>query len=348
MNSRATWQPRFTDYDAVYFADACEPLESAVAAGRVDLCAFVHGAYPGTRLAESVLPGVGSAGFWNAPKLQDWGLEWHRNEGIEFTILDRGSLEFSTRGGDWLLEPGQFTITRPWQEHRVGRPYVTASRLSWVILDVNVRRPHQEWVWPSWVNLAPSDLHRLTALLQNNESPVWQPDGAVAAAFDQLRAIVQRPQSPMLESELRLVITQLLLGVLGAASRASAELPVNVELRSPRRAVRMLLDELDSHLDHPWRLQDMASAAKLGRSQFSRYCRELTNMTPVEYLTSRRIELASRLLRESDATITEIAMEAGFQSSQYFATVFRRHTGRSATEFRQNPVGTPLTSLPTH
>lgn len=334
MNASGVRPPKFRDYDAVYFADACEPLERAVEEHRIDLHTMVHGAYPGTVLPDDVLTGVGSVGFWDAVKPQDWGLEWHRNEGIEITFLDRGSVEFSTRDAEWTLEPEQFTVTRPWQEHRVGRPNIGASRLHWIIIDVGVRRPHQEWVWPEWINLAPADLDRLSSMLQHNEAPVWAPDPAISRSFAQLRQIVLNPDSAIFESELRLAITQLLLSLLGAANRTMAHKPTDSALRSPRRAVRMLLEELDGHLNHPWTLAEMASAARLGRSKFSQFCRELTNMTPIEYLTSRRVALAARLLTETSLSITDIAIESGFQSSQYFATVFRRQMGVSASEYR--------------
>lgn len=328
-------RPQFTDYDEVYFADACEPLHQAAARGQVDLHAVVHGDYPGAVLADDVLAGIGTVGFWNASRSQNWGLDWHRNEGIEVTYLDRGTLDFSTRNRDWTLEPGQFTVTRPWQEHRVGLPHVAASRLHWVIIDVQVRRPHQEWLWPDWIGLAAGDLARLTTFLQDNENPVWSPDATVGSAFDLIRQVVRTPQAPAFESELRLAISQLMLGLLRASERRPAPPAVETDLRSPRRAVRMFLEELDDHLDHAWTLAEMAAAARLGRSQFSRYCRELTNMTPVQYLTSRRLNQAKRLLREeADLSITDIAMITGFQSSQYFATVFRRHVGITARDFR--------------
>jgi AraC-like DNA-binding protein len=40
------------------------------------------------------------------------------------------------------------------------------------------------------------------------------------------------------------------------------------------------------------------------------------------------------MLRESEKSITEIAYEAGFNSSQYFATVFKQFTDTDARSFR--------------
>ena len=104
--------------------------------------------YPGKRLPEKCLQEVCSVGVWDASKTQNWGLDWHRNEGVEITYLEKGSLGFSVDGWEGQLMPGNLTVTRPWQKHRVGNPEVGASRLHWLILDVGVRQPHFAWQWP--------------------------------------------------------------------------------------------------------------------------------------------------------------------------------------------------------
>ena len=97
----------------------------------------------------------------------------------------------------------------------------------------------------------------------------------------------------------------------------------------------MYLKELDGHLDHPWTLAEMARACGLGRSQFSGYVRDITNMSPIEFLTHRRLQRAMNALEyDGDRSITDIAVACGFQSSQYFATTFRRHFGVSPREYR--------------
>ena len=325
--------PQFEDYADVYFADECEPLEDAARQGDVTLRALARGTYPGHPLPEGVADGIRTVGYWNANRPQKWGLDWHRNEGIELTYLDRGTLTFATRDHEWELRPGQITVTRPWQEHRVGSPKVGASHLRWLIVDVQVRRPHQAWRWPDWINLATDDLARLTSLLQQNENPVWGGDAGLRAAFHSLEDIANNPTSRTIESELRLSTSNLLLALL----RALDALPVRADdsLTSPKRAIQMFIDELDAHLDHPWTLEEMAAACGMGRSQFSARCREATNMTPLEFLAFRRVERASQeLVLNRERSITDIALDLGFQSSQYFATIFRKHKGMSPREYR--------------
>lgn len=334
MNMRTQRAPRFRDYSEVYFADACIALDAAAEQGEVELQALARGTYPGWPLPKGVAHGIRSVGYWNAARPQRWGLDWHRNEGIEITHLARGAVTFATRDQAWSLQPGQITVTRPWQEHRVGDPLVRASHLRWIIIDVEVRRPHQPWRWPSWINLSKSDLDRLTRLLQHNEQPVWEGDEAIGTAFSQLEETANHPESRTMESELRLYTSNLLLALLRALD--SRPVASNEALRSPTRAVQMFLSELDDHLDHPWTLEEMAKACGMGRSQFSTRCRELTNMTPLEFLTYRRIEsAATQLLTSPTRSVTDVAFAVGFQSSQYFATTFRRQMKVSPSEYRE-------------
>ena len=86
--------PIFKDHDETYRADTCGPLIQAHARGQVSLHALCHGHYPGTSLPKEILPGVKSVGFWDARENQDWGLDWHRNEGVEVTFLESGKLDF--------------------------------------------------------------------------------------------------------------------------------------------------------------------------------------------------------------------------------------------------------------
>jgi YesN/AraC family two-component response regulator len=64
--------------------------------------------------------------------------------------------------------------------------------------------------------------------------------------------------------------------------------------------------------------------------------RQELGTTPIEYLQRYRINQAKRLLKESQDTITEIALKIGFSDSGYFSRVFRRGTGMSPEKFRHS------------
>ncbi len=323
----------YTDDRAVYHVDTCAALSAAAAAGDLELRALARDSYPGTRLRTREMPELRTVGYWDAARRQNWGLDWHRNEGIEFALLSRGRVDFAVDGGVHRLTPGSFTITRPWQLHRLGVPHVQASRLSWLILDVGVRRPNQAWQWPGWLVLGRAELERLTQLLQHNETPVWTADRAVIRAFETLAATVSRGRHPELISRMKLTINELLLSTLGLLERQPIAL--DPELSSSRRAVSVFLAALPEHIDRRWSVASMAAACGLGATRFAHYCAELTNCSPMAYLNALRIERAKMLIdSRADLPMTEIASLCGFDTSQYFSYRFRSETGLSPRRYR--------------
>jgi AraC-like DNA-binding protein len=66
------------------------------------------------------------------------------------------------------------------------------------------------------------------------------------------------------------------------------------------------------------------------------YCfRQELGMTPIAYLNRYRVMQAKGLLKETDKTITQIALEVGFSDSGYFSRVFRREAGMSPDAYRR-------------
>lgn len=325
----------FHTADRMHRADTCEPLVAACAAGEVRLEALVRGTYPGRPMPDGVLPQVSSIGFWDAAHDQTWGLGEHRNEGIEITYLDNGHLGFVVDGRSFPLSPGHLTITRPWQPHSVGSPAVGASRLCWLILDVGVRQPHQAWRWPPWLVLAPAELKDLTALLRENEHPVWPGTPEIGRCFADIGHLIESGKSGALpSSRLTLLVNELLVCVLELLRHENP--PRKTSLTLGERSVAMFLERLKNELVEPWTLESMAGQAGLARTRFAHHCRKLTNLTPMGYLQQLRVEKAKRLLAENRLTITGIAMECGFASSAYFASVFRGQTQCSPREYRDS------------
>ncbi len=95
-----------------------------------------------------------------------------------------------------------------------------------------------------------------------------------------------------------------------------------------------VIGALEHDYAREWRLSELLSIAHMSRSTLMRVFRRATGQTPIEYLVRLRIQKAMELLRNSDRTITEIAMDVGFNDSNYFARQFRRQTGTSPRRFR--------------
>ncbi|MDQ3003268.1 MAG: helix-turn-helix domain-containing protein [Fibrobacterota bacterium] len=324
----------YIDLETVYHADKCEPLSMAAEQGELRLWNWGRGTYPGKRLGADALQEICSIGVWDATKKQNWGLDWHRNEGLEITYLEQGGLAFSVDDWEGRMRPGHFTVTRPWQKHRVGDPLIGSSRLHWLILDLGVRQPHTPWRWPDWLVLSQRDLAELTENLRGNERPVWTSSREMESCFKKIAVTLKESEQASLESRLKVQLNELFLSILDL--QRNSDMVLNPDLSSAQRTVNFFLASLPKHLDFPWDLKAMAKQCGMARSQFTMHCRNLTNCTPMQFLVDARIEAAKAMLSERlDLNISDISGLCGFQTSQYFATQFRKRAGAAPAEYRK-------------
>ncbi len=82
-------------------------------------------------------------------------------------------------------------------------------------------------------------------------------------------------------------------------------------------------------------VDEIASMMGLGRSQFYRKIKALTNFSPVELLRQMRLKHARSLLTTTEKNISEIAYETGFSTPAYFTKCFRDAFGKTPTELRE-------------
>ena len=83
-----------------------------------------------------------------------------------------------------------------------------------------------------------------------------------------------------------------------------------------------------------WTLAALAQRAHLSRTAFFDRFRAQLGQTPLDYLQGWRLHLAAQRLRETDSSITTIALDAGYSSPSAFARAFRRAIGHSPQDFR--------------
>lgn len=92
---------------------------------------------------------------------------------------------------------------------------------------------------------------------------------------------------------------------------------------------------LKEHLGQRVRVADLAKFLGLGHTRVHEVFKRNTGLSPNDYLQRLRIETAQGLLLRTDLAITAVAGEVGFDTSQYFAAVFKKYTGETPTAFRK-------------
>lgn len=95
---------------------------------------------------------------------------------------------------------------------------------------------------------------------------------------------------------------------------------------APHR-LRRVDDYVEAHLAEPLLLVDLAKIAKLSPKHFSRAFTQTMGRPPHRWLIEKRVAAARVLLRGSDKSLSEIALECGFADQSHFTSLFRRYLG---------------------
>jgi AraC-like DNA-binding protein len=87
-------------------------------------------------------------------------------------------------------------------------------------------------------------------------------------------------------------------------------------------------------LNSPVSPEELAAALNMSYTWFRRMFRQYTGLAPAQYITQLKIQKARELLSVTSMPIKEIALELGYESIDYFSTLFKKQTGTTPGQFR--------------
>ncbi len=125
----------------------------------------------------------------------------------------------------------------------------------------------------------------------------------------------------------------------GAASAALYSLLTKLSAKKETKhsdAMAAVLAYVDEHYAEELTLKTLCLVAgDLSEQYLCRLFRQTVGCRPMEYVLHRRIAEARAALERSDRPIPEIAESVGFGSTSYFYRNFKRFTGKSPLQYRQ-------------
>jgi AraC-like DNA-binding protein len=155
-------------------------------------------------------------------------------------------------------------------------------------------------------------------------------DSAIETALQKIAIELKQPDPisvTMVESQITQLFVQMVR--LHGISREPAK--GGLSSFDLKRAVAMI----ESLSDERPTLADLAKEVGIIRFHFCRAFKQSRGMTPHAFIAKRRLEQSADMLRSTNLSATEIAMECGFGSSSHFTIAFKRAFGACPTEFRR-------------
>ena len=230
------------------------------------------------------------------------GLSRHSHEAFEFCLITKGSVDWWIAEKKFHLASNSVFVTKPGEPHGSMRGIIEPCVLHWILID------HRQ--------LGKNPLRKKMATL-----PVQIRDCA-DQLLPYLNHILDECRSPkedsreMVEANLRMFLSLLV------RHAATSALPSKADGTFP--AIRKFIS---SSTNPDLTVLDICSQFDLSRGHvYHLFVRHL-GMGPQAYLMERKLKVAANLLVKGGKSITEIAHQLNFSSSQHFATAFKKHYG---------------------
>jgi AraC-like DNA-binding protein len=269
---------------------------------------------------QCLLSEIAMVGWDIFPKAQA-SLAAHAHHGsYEICYIAHGSVDWWAGNEVHEVGPGDIYITRPDEWHGGLDAMMHPNELYWV----QVHLPP--------TGLTPADAQALTHDFEQIRLRRFPGPRSMKDTFARLLAAHQT-RGPYATTLARAALHELLVTVVQSHADHARMLRDQSDAQSP--AIRRALRWMSKHLAEDYSIDEAAEAAGLSISHFHERFFAEVGFTPADHRARARVGAAKQLLRAGDSSITEIAMEVGFSTSQYFATVFKNLTGMTPREYRK-------------
>lgn len=259
------------------------------------------------------IPGIRMLGKHTIHKaLTPLELHYHENA-FEFTLLTEGALTFSTETASYRYSGGDVFISYPSEIHGTAGSPLTSGEVYWFQLDVSDCRNLLFLEEDAARNLVERLMEIRHHVVNAGKREMMH---QLKTAF-RLAVTVGEPH--LTAAYLVLFLNLLIL----AASETNFNLTPDIG-----NTLNFVLDHINDNLS----LDMLADLCGLSISQFKQKFKSQVGISPRNFINQQKIEAAKSLLLEG-VSITDAAMQLGFDTSSYFSVVFKRYTAQTPSEF---------------
>lgn len=101
-------------------------------------------------------------------------------------------------------------------------------------------------------------------------------------------------------------------------------------------SIRSAEASIERNFKRPLRVEDLARERRMSARNFIRRFKTATGRTPGDYLQATRIAVAKQLLESGARSVQTVSEVVGYENAAFFRALFKRHTGMSPAEYREN------------
>jgi AraC-like DNA-binding protein len=154
----------------------------------------------------------------------------------------------------------------------------------------------------------------------------------ISFTLDRLMRLAQE-SNPVKDVFVNLAVQELLLRLMQTQARDL--IFENYRALSTSNRFAAVLTYIHEHLHEVITVEKLADVACMSKPHFFRSFKREFGLTPLDYIIRERLSLARKLLQDPKNTVSDVSYRVGFQSVNYFCTLFKKHLGVSPGKFSQ-------------
>ncbi|MDE5697372.1 MAG: AraC family transcriptional regulator [Lachnospiraceae bacterium] len=252
---------------------------------------------------------------------------WHWHEEVQVTMIIEGAFICQVETNEIYLQEGDITFINSGLMHQI-RPCRRAQGKLYSFI----------WRGELIGGNRNGDIYQECIVPVLNGNLPWLKWDRTDAAYDIMAASLREVVSLYEEKEpaYQLKIVSLLseLWLLIYERIPDEKVIVKAESERDKQRVKAAIQYMQEKYQEPLKLDDIAEAAYISRSELCRSFQRTINMTPMEFLMQYRIRQSTVLLKNRDLRILDIAEMTGFCSPSHFGSYFHRYMGCTPREYR--------------
>lgn len=241
-------------------------------------------------------------------------LHAHKNS-LEIVYVARGRQTYNVNNTAYTLSGGDVYLTFPDELHSSGESPEEKSVVYWVLIDFTDTG--------NFLNMESEEGKNFRCRLQSLKTRKFKGSPVLKTLLDKI-IYTCFSNSEFKKLLIQSYITEFLINIIELEKNSEPHISENIQ---------KTLEYISRRVKDNITLNELSDLAGLSLSRFKQKFKQEVGIPPAEFILREKVTLAGKLLNSSPKSVTEIAFELGFSSSNYFATVFKRLTGKTPTEF---------------
>jgi AraC-like DNA-binding protein/mannose-6-phosphate isomerase-like protein (cupin superfamily) len=263
---------------------------------------------------------------WGRMAPHYWHNQNHAHSFFELCFVCQGSGRYTLSGQRKNVTRGDLLIAHPGEEHCLHAD--EKEPLGIYCASFGVYSGAVEAVGPH------AELSRMVAKFLES--------GVRVVRAPKLEGICQMISGEVLEQEagfelsLTGLFTKFFFSVVNACSGGTHALRATPAHRAHPQDLRLrqAVIHIENNFQSPLQVSDIATCLCISQRQANRMFQQSFGMPVMRYIQTYRLKMAKQMLDNTSRPIKEIAWACGYPNERNFMTLFRRHAGLTANQFR--------------